>query len=282
MKTKAFTLIETLVYLGLFCLVGMLVATIFFYMNRTQQATTATYAVTGEADTAIQTIRRDLEETALGSIRLDPHPGGATQTARPAGDKPNASSTPRTQPTAERTQASSDAPNLTSAASFSAARITSGKDAGKLWISEYGVPRWTKNVFYAVRERKDEPPELVRWEIPLEARVDNRIPQVVTFPSIVSATTQHVVLHNLARPNSTIRDVVGYHSNEWGGFDIGFLRRKAGYGEESKVYKNPNQEADPSGQLDATQLVDVKLAISQELSGRTEFYSISFRVMPRY
>lgn len=261
MRKKAFTLIESLVYLGIFSLAGMLIATIFFYMNRTQRATTATYAVTGETDTAIQVIRRDLEETALGSIRLNAEPVHRTGRG-PAGDAPAF---------------------LTSGASFCAARVPAGPDVDKLWISEYGVPRWTKNVFYAIRKKGNDPAELVRWEIPLAATANNRIPQSVElFPTVVNSTTERVVLHNLILPNATVRDVPNYKANAWGGFDIGFLRRKGGNGEDYKAYKNPNQETEAAAQLDATQLVDVKLAISQDLTGKTEFYSINFRVMPRY
>lgn len=69
MRRRAYTVVEVLVYLACFALVGTLLASIYRLLWRTEKTTEATYEVTGQAHSAVQSLRAELEETALGSVR---------------------------------------------------------------------------------------------------------------------------------------------------------------------------------------------------------------------
>jgi hypothetical protein len=73
----------------------------------------------------------------------------------------------------------------------------------------------------------------------------------------------------------------GWVANEWGGFRVQFVRRRGGSGgAESLTDVNPAlNEADAA---DNTRLTEVELAVVEPSMAAPNFYSIKFRVSPRY
>lgn len=267
-KRKAFTLMEVIIYMSVFALTGLLIATIFQVSRRAQSSSAAAYAVSGQTDTAIHWIRQDLQETVLGSIYSVP---GST--------------------------------GMLPAVSMASSRTVdpTGSDAqrqGKLLISEYGVPLWRKHQLYGIRRKAGRPVgDLVRWDIAYTGDdVDRRLPLVLPrggFPS--SAGNARIILHNVLLPGETVSGLGGlpggqYKANDdWGGFRVQFVRKVDGEDSaETSWNTDPNWNINPALNKTRpeqnTRLVEVELVIAEMAmgTGKPNFYRLSFRVCPRY
>jgi len=243
------TLIELVIYTGLFCLVGMLLAQMFAISGRTQRSTASAYAVTGQTETCMQWLRRDLQDTVLGTVRVA-NTGGI-------------------------------APML----GVLSARSMDPKEPGLLQISEYGAPRWTKYVYYALRAKSGaQVGDLVRWEVALsDTEKNDRLPHVAPTPTSIGRDAR-VLLHNVVCPNQTVTGLggrpAGFATDQWGGFRVQFVRRTGGEnGVETMSVVNPSQNT--SSVKDNTRLVELQLIVKEQSVGPPNLYSITFRVMPR-
>jgi len=250
MRRRAYTLIELIVYLGIFLLVVLTVGAVYSILTQTQNSTAATYAVTGDGDTAVQYFRRDLEETALASVRVY-----------------SSSSTQLTE--------------LRPALSFCSPRIFEPGKPGSLQISEYGAPRWVKHVFYALDSRSGEGTgNLVRWEAPFDSGDRALLPRIALFPKQIDRPTAHILLHNVVVPNRPIEGVPLYKASPWGGFRTQFVRRPNEYGEDSLSDENPSLNRVAAA--DNTRLLEIELAICDETGGKPNYCSFKFRVNVRF
>lgn len=254
-KTAAFSLLEVVIYSAVFLLASALLAQVYTVTRKTQQTTASAYAVTGQTDTAMHWLRRDVTETALSSVRSYPGPTGIMK------------------------------PALTMA---SARSIQGGENSRRsMLISEYGVPAWSYNIFYGLqKEQGAETGDLVRWEVPVALKDNNRIPQVATMPTSMSdVVAPRVVLRNVLCPGRTVQNLIGLSSgfpaSDWGGFRTEFVRRQGGEsGTETTSPVNPALNV--AGAADNTRLVEVELRISEASAGSPNFYTVKFRVFPRY
>lgn len=250
MRRRGFSLMELVVYTGLFCLVGMLLAQMFTISTRTQRNTASAYAVTGQTETCMQWLRRDFQDTVLGTVRIN----NSTGAVKPA-------------------------------VGMLSARSVDPKEVGQLLISEYGAPRWTKYVYYTLKANAGaQTGDLVRWEVPLTtAEKDDRLPKVAPTPTTIGADAR-VVLHNVVCPNQTITQLAGrpagFATDDWGGFRVQFVRRTGGEdGVESLTTVNPC--LNNTSPKDNTRLVEIQLIVKEQSVGPPNLYSITFRVMPR-
>lgn len=236
---RGVTLLELLIYIVLFGLVASLVAEIFVVASRNARQTAASYAVSGQTDTALRVIRQDLQETALTSLRV-------------YSNGPLASMISSREMDTERLQ-------------------------GKLLISEYGVPRWRKHIFYAYNAGN-----LVRWEVALPAAQQDRLPKLAVRPTAVPGNAR-IIVRGILAPRAVVKGLGAgsFTASDWGGFRMQFLRRMGGpTGAEVLTEVNPGlNKAAPA---DNTRLVEVELAITEDIGNPPNFYRVKFRVGPRY
>ncbi len=250
-RRLGFTLFEVIIYMAIFALTGMLIASIFQITRRTQESSSAAHAVSGESDTAVRWLRQDLQDTALGSVRTFPGTSG-----------------------------------LSPAASMCSARTVDPGTRGKMLVSEYGVLRWRKHVVYGFQRKSasSKVGNLIRWEVPLsDAEVEQRVPRFL--PALpTSSTHERVILHNVMAPGSSVSGLSGVGTltadKDWGGFKVQFFRRNTGSAE-----LDPS-DVSPALNLDTpefnSRLVNVELAIAETMMARPNVYRIRFRVCPRY
>lgn len=265
-RARAFTLMEVIVYMSVFALTGLLIATIFQVSRRAQSSSAAAYAVSGQTDTAIHWIRQDLQETVLGSIYSLPGNTGVL-------------------------------PAVAMASSRSVDPMgTDAQRQGKLLVSEYGVPLWRKHQCYGVRRKSGRPVgDLIRWDIPYTGDdVDRRLPLVLPgFPT--NPPNPRVILHNILLPGQTITGLGGLPggefkaNDEWGGFRVQFVRKVDGEeSAETSWSTDPNWKINPARNHTKpeqnTRLVEVELCIAEMAmgTGKPNFYKLTFRVCPRY
>jgi type II secretory pathway pseudopilin PulG len=252
LKRGGFTLIEMIVYCSLFLLVVALLAQLFTLSRRTQQTTASAYAVTGETDTAMHWLRRDLQDTALSSINV----------------------------------AGSGKGMVTQTVTMASARSPEGGSNSRrsIVISEYGVPAWSSHVFYGIEQEPDSlTGNLVRWEVPMAAADKTRIPRVAKLLNTTSSP--RVVLRNVLNPTQTVHGLdglaTGWPSGPYGGFRVQFVQRLNGEdGVEHLTSDNPSSNLEKAA--NNTRLVEVELTVSEPSGGAPNLFSVKFRVCPRY
>lgn len=107
-KSGGFTLIELIIYFGISALALGVIVSLFALAQRTQRQTYGQYLVGGSLSSTIRLMRRELQATALASVKLYPNPDGN--------------------------------PGLSCASAYD--------QKGEFSINAYGVPNWQKHVFY--------------------------------------------------------------------------------------------------------------------------------------
>ena len=242
---RGMTLVELIVYMALAVLAGVLLWGFQNVTRSTQQATTANYLVSGETQTCVDWIRRDVNETALASIQLYPSAG-----------------------------APSEAPGMSLVSNRAFAEDTRGKPL----VNSWGAPQWDKHVLYTLDFSAGETTgNLVRWE--REIATKNLLPVLADIlPSGDAQGRARVVLRGVLAPGVTI-DGVGASgemtTDEFGGFRSQFVRRLGGSdGVEQLTTVNPTA----GNARDNTRLLEFELKILQD----SDYYSVGFRAAARH
>ena len=242
-KQQAMSLIELIIYMALAVLAGVLLWAFQNITKSTQQASTASYLVSGETETCLDWIRRDINETALASIQVYPSTAAATE-----------------------------APGM----SFVSNRAFADS---KPLVNSWGAPQWDKHVFYTLDfEAGKETGNLLRWEREISNK--NLLPVLSDLlPSNPVRDKQRVVLRDVLAPNRTVTGVGPggeIVSDEFGGFRSQFVRRAGGSGgAESLTTVNPTA----GNPRDNTRLLEFELKILQD--GKN-YYSLGFRAAARH
>ncbi|MCA9793489.1 MAG: prepilin-type N-terminal cleavage/methylation domain-containing protein [Candidatus Eremiobacteraeota bacterium] len=199
---RGFTLAELMVYMFIALLAALTVHTLFNVGNSASRATTSAYLVSGNTETAIRWLRRDLRETALSSIRVHPDAHGISFAAA------------RTVEDQELVISKFGTPEWSKTVFYTLETEPGDKTAS--------LVRWERPWPAAERDFLPHASSLMPSPIPSEA------------------AKRKVVLHNLAAPNTDIPGVG--NSGPSGGFDIQFLRRLGGEdGAEQLTPDNPSQ-----------------------------------------
>lgn len=240
---RGFTLFEIIIYLCVFAITGLLIASIFQITRRTQQSSTAAHAVSGETDTAIRWLRQDLQDTALGSIRTFPGP----------------------------------------VASMSSGRTVDAATRGKMLISEYGVIRWRKHVVYSFQRRGQVGNLVRWEVPFTDAEVEQRLPRFLPSLPPTPTQTRVILHNVLAPGASVsgLGGIGTLTADpDYGGFKVQFFRRNTGTAELDPSDVNPALNLD-TPEFNS-RLVNVELAIAETALARPNVYRIRFRVCPRY
>lgn len=245
-RLRGFTLFEVAIYLFLFAVASGIVLALFMTGRSTSEATTASYLVSGNAETALNWLRQDLKETALASIQ--PYPSGGA----------------------------SEPPGV----SMVNARAFAEDKQGELLINEHGAPKWDKHVFYTLQvPAGSRTGTLIRWEKEMSPK--KNLPTLASLrPSQLEGTHRRVMLHNVVAPGAKLPGVgpTGtLDAGPFGGLRVQFVRRLGGEaGAEELTTVNPSK-GNPE---DNTRLVEVELQVYQERGSRPNYYAIRFRVAP--
>jgi hypothetical protein len=240
------SLIELVIYFALSIVAGVLLWSVNNLIWGGQRATESSYLVSGETETAIEWIRRDVSESALASIAVFPN------AAKPD-EAPGAS--------------------LVSNRAFNPAL------KGKPLINRWGAPQWDKHVLYTLQRDSGGAVtgNLVRWE--REIAVKNFLPvPCEVLPSSGGQQKQKVLLRDVLAPNATVAKASpegDLHTDGFGGFRMQFVRRAGGSdGAESLTAENP-RTGDAHGN---TKMLEVEMKLLQMERSQPHYYDITFRV----
>lgn len=255
-KTFGVTLLEVMVYVVLALLAALAVGALFSLGRSAQKTTLTGYLVSGQTDTALRWIRRDLSETALVSVRTYPSP---MQPAQPPG------------------------------CAFVSARPVSGKESPPLVMSQYGRPLWSKNVFYSVRPESDgRVGRLIRWEQALTEAEKDFVPRApTTMPNaFLNNNSSRVLLRQVLLPNQKVlnlQDKPNYQTDQYGGFRVQFVQRLGGSGGTEQLSPIcPGDTTQPQDAANHTRLISVRLEILADDKYRPAFYQLEMKICPRY
>lgn len=238
---------EMIVYMGLAVLLLALMTAFFRISRRQYEAASSSSLIGQEASLALQWLKRDLQETALSTIRI--------------------------------TLEGSKNPGMPSM-SF----IASGKDDEhrSFSVSRFGTPEWNRHVFYNLSRDG----EISTWTRPLVSLTDpTRFlprPSSADPSDQDGADNGKILLREIMQPNQQItidaKDANFPKMTQWGGFKPGFVVYDT-EGEEHLVAQNPAQISEtfssdpgasvltldgvsiPIADLTTTRLVEVQLAL---------------------
>lgn len=254
MRRRGFTLLEITVYCFLSILAGMVLYTLYTVGTRSRQVSISSYLVSVDTESAIRWMRRDLQETALVSVRVFPNPSAPTE---PPG------------------------------VSFLSARDPAEMDEGKLNVNPYGAPLWTKYVFYTLLPGA-RIGQVVRWEKALDTPQKDFVPrQSDTLPSAIPAgvKAKRTVMSDALEPNVSVVGLNGsptWKTDQYGGLRVQFLQRTGGEGgDEALTSVNPSDHDSGGDTSDNTKLVEVELKVLANDTTRPTVYAIKFHVHPR-
>lgn len=274
MSRRGMTYIEVLIYVVLAGMASLAVGAMFSLGRKTQNTTMSGYLVSGQADTALRWIRRDLQETAMVSIVTYPN---------------------------------ADRPTQPPGCSFTSARELGNAQSGeaKLNVSQYAKPNWTKHVFYSLKDKDGRRGDLIRWELPLTDAEKDFVPHTAT--TLPNAFTENkyrrVLLHdvllanqkvpNLSSPGSVITtpdatptpipNGTDYQTDSHGGFRVMFVSRDGGEtGTESLTDVNPGDNSKAQQATDHANLVNVRLEILADDKFKPSFFQLEFKVHPHF
>ncbi len=244
-KQRGMTMVELVVYFSLAVLAGVLFWAISNLIWGGQRATASSYLVSGETEKAIEWIRRDVNESALGSIEVFPN--------------------------AERSE---EAPGM----SLVSNRAYDPVQRGKPLVNRWGAPQWDKHVLYTLQRGDNATTgRVIRWEKEL-ARKDY-LPEISSaLPSSVESAKQRVLLRDVLLPNVTVSDAGpggSMTTDSFGGFRVQFVRRAGGAGgAESLITINPRR----GSARDNTRMLEAELKLLQVERGKPHSYIITFRL----
>lgn len=243
---RGMTLMELVIAFALSIAAGLLLWSVTNILRGSQHAASSSTLVSGETETAIEWLRRDLSESALASIDVFPN--------------------------AER-------PDQPPGVAMASNRAYDPALKGKPLVNRWGAPQWDKHVLYTLRREGSEDPTgpLVRWEREMNPKTYLPVSSPV-LPNAVDGDKQRVVLRDVLAPNLSGTDFGPEGSGVTdgsGGFRLQFVRRAGnGAGAESLSNENPRR-GNPS---ENTRMLEAELKILQRESGKPHYYSIKFRV----
>jgi hypothetical protein len=250
-----------------------IITTVFIYVSDAYKKTMSSYDVQREVETAAEQLRRDLSQTSLNTI-----------TIYPSGSEKN-SGVSMISPCREET-------------------IKSKTTRDSFILTQNGVPRWGRYIFYTVLPRETRPGEqgsqfagkmgnLVRWVWTLDDKSISPYPVPTNvFPSQFTNKSAPftVVLRGIPLPTSPEIPGLGHfkaNNVDYGGFQVAFIRQNSD--KTGKVTGefltgvNPAKATSPTDTSTISELVQVNITnlYLSDLSAKMNAYSFSFVVYPK-
>jgi type II secretory pathway pseudopilin PulG len=240
-------MIELIIYIGLSGLLLALVVAFFKVSRRQYESASSSYLIGQDATTAVQWIKRDMQETALSTIHV-------TREASKHIGMPSMSFVATTEENYPRSFA----------------------------VSPYGTPDWNRHSFYSLSSDG----ELNRWDRPFgDLETPKRllpVPSTDDPSNSEGGVNQKVLLRGVMVPDQQIKidgkDAPFPKIGEWGGFKPGFVVYDPD-GKEHMISQSPSEISellvtDPSMSVDTldgesvvveeiktTRLIEIQIAI---------------------
>lgn len=260
-KKKGFTLIEIMIATFISAIILTVILTIFSFGRKAYDYSEYSHTIAEDTYFAIQWLRKDLQQTSLGTIRS--YPNADYQEEKPG-------------------------------ASFESAI---GVDSGTFELTDFGTPNWSNHVFYRLEEsgtqyykgRNLKVADLVRLEVPIPSDKTGTFPYPTdTLPSNADGKNKRVILRDVIM-NGQDLDGNG-EKDEYHGFRLWFVRKDKD-GKEILSEYNPAQVSSwgNENQRDSltiegnTELVKIEMTVLQASgsTGEANISSMAFKVMPR-
>lgn len=270
---KGYTLVELIVSMVIALIMLGILAGAFVYLNREYNKAWSATDMERELQAGIETIRRDLKETSVNSIRIYP--------------------------------AESDELPGVSMISAEYEEEVAGATKRYFKVSRYGQPKWSGFVFYTLVPVKIKAAagtafegkigNLVRWRLPVD-KLKNQptypFPTDIVPESFKSNNGKpRIILRGIPMPDSPpIKGMerFKFKDTDYGGFQVAFIYqkrdKKGAVTGEFLSNVNPALTSDRSLTDCTTELVQVNF-IKMEISDRTgkvNADSFSFQVHPRH
>lgn len=258
---RGHTLMEIVVYAAIFLVLLLAIYALFDSAHRMAEGASGSYLVSAEFEAGVRQLRRELQETALITVR--PFPNAADTAATPG-------------------------------VSFVSAQDSDHPEIHLL--SPHGVPQWNQHVYYTIEADRSSngTGTLYRWTKTVTPQTF--LPIASTLPPSPIADGQHkraILLHVLL-PGKTFPGVGpggAVHSDEHGGFRVAFVKTQPNGPKLDELLTdwNPAQVSgggapaseDPKNLTGLVQ-VDLQGFTTSDTTGKGSFYHIHFRVAPRF
>lgn len=224
MTRRGITLIELSIAMLLLTLLVGFVLTLFSMGRQTSDISTSSYLVSGQTETGIRWLMRDLKESALACIQTQTSPAPGASMVSPRAYDP-------------------------------------AKD-DILLVNRFGAPKWDKHVYYGLQVQPgNRTGNLVRWERDLAVKNGLPTPAAI-MPIPASGAKRRVLIHDLVGPNQNFPEAgPTVASDAFGGFRLQFVRRLGGEGGEEQLVNGNPHSGNP---IDNTSLIEVELKLFLE------------------
>lgn len=243
MKRRAWSLVEIIMYVGVFLLAMLAITSLYTLARRTQDSSNSSILISGPAEVALANLRHELQQTALASVVAYPNPS---------------------------------APNEAPGLAFASALNT------KMDVNAYGVPRWNHHVYYTLVATGDVS-KLVRWDQPfatMDFLPQLPLAKPSSQGSKPRTVLDHLVSPNANVLG--LLDQPKYKADGFGGFRVQFITRTGGEG-GAQGLTSINPSKNQANAADITRLLEVELKVCQRSTmGKPDFYIIRFHVAPAY
>lgn len=250
LKVRGMTLIELVIYIAMAAVVAIVAGSLFVLARNTTESTNSNYFLSADTETAVAWLRRDLQQCSLASIQSFPGEGKGTP-----------------------------------GASFCSA--LQSEDVKRIDANDSGHPNWHNHVYYTLVGTDKTTGKLVRWSQPTSADAFQFPTLAPLQPTAVVSATSRAIHTRVLMPNQELYGVGNPDGkiDGHGGFHLQFVRQSENDGSETLSDTNPSApELLKKGDFRSnTRLVQLELKFfTSSSTGKPSFYSLRFRVCPRY
>lgn len=207
-RRRGATIVELMFYglLVTFLLAGVLAC--YLSLREFYQGAIGSYLINSEFEPGLRSLRRELKETSLISLRPYPNP-----------------------------QVSQALPGL----SFVSAR--SYEDPTRFEVSSHGAPAWSKHVFYTFKPKDSVSGSMIRWGKKLPVNTYVPLPAPELPQSLAGAGHSKTMFKGILGPRASLP---GMEVDEHGGFQLRFVIYEKGKERLVDQLPEPAAESDPS------------------------------------
>lgn len=243
---RAFTLIEILIASVLTLVLGLVIASLFVTVSHMMAVSTSSYLISRDLTLGVEQIRRDLKETALGSINVknSSNPSVSFVTAYDADDK-----------------------------------LSLDSQGAPVWQG------WVHTTLdFSSTDGNALTGNLVNWYEYPQSPMTFPVLSRQNGATIPSSAKKKVILRDVVRPGAILKDVqdgdIQLPDND--GFSVKFLSLKNG--DYLPTDLNPSVPTAKGGDIQGnTSLVEVTLrTYAKSNTGRSDTIGLRFRLSPRF
>lgn len=242
LRRAGMTYIELIIYVALSAVVMAVAGSLFMLAKRSSENTNANYFLSSDTETAVAWLRRDLQQCCLATLQSSPQ-------------------------------------------GISMASALDSKEVRRIDVNEDGHPNWRNHVYYTLQPRDKTVARLIRWN-QATATEAPRLPTLAPGqPQAVVKASSRTIHTRVLMPNQELYGVGNPDGkiDAYGGLHLQFVRRSGPQAEDVLSDVNPAVASAQGNIQSDTRLVQVELKFFISTgTGKPSFYSLRFRVCPRY